>query len=289
LNPRTRGARVRLGDGSTRVTPFEFEVAPGEKLMLEFDLAGHEPERLVLDDPADRSVVMSRSPDRWWRTNASVEALPVSVEDDHLVVDRGGHLARLSKRSDLVWQGAITSLGGIARTPVFLPKRAGSLLLVTEDGGAWIVDAGDGRLEGPWSAGGPPISGPSPSASGVTVGFQSGEQAQWEARLKPDIESASAAASAGHAGRRDNGSDAGLAVLRRSAAQTPQLDSPWGDLTVEVGATHFIVRHRGQTATAFAARRDGEWNYIAWEAPHSKLRNGRLWVSDHAGLRCFEP
>jgi hypothetical protein len=78
-------------------------------------------------------------------------------------------------------------------------------------------------------------------------------------------------------------------VLRRSAAQTPQLDSPWGDWTVEVGATHFVVRHRGQSAVAFSARRDGEWNYIAWEAPHSKLRGGRLWVSDHAGLRGFEP
>jgi tetratricopeptide (TPR) repeat protein len=289
IDSQPQGARVRLGDGSTRVTPFEFEVAPGEKLMLQFELAGHEPESVVLEDPADRSVVMSRTPERWWRTNSSVEALPVSVEDDHVLVDRGGHLARLSKRSDVVWQSAINSLGGIARTPVFLPKRAGSLLLVTEDGGCWLVDAGDGRLEGPWGASSPPISGPSPSGSGVVVGFQDGARGQWESRLKPDITPAvdpSAAAANGH---RDNGHDAGLAVLRRSAAQTPQLDSPWGDWTVEVGDTHFLVRRRGQPAVVFCARRDGEWNYIAWEAPHSKLRNGRLWVSDHAGLRGFEP
>ena len=33
----------------------------------------------------------------------------------------------------------------------------------------------------------------------------------------------------------------------------------------------------------------GNWAYVAWEAPNAKSSAGRLWISDDAGLRGYEP
>jgi hypothetical protein len=279
------GAHVKLPDGSQRTTPFVLDVAPGERLALELELAGCETERVVIDEPADQRFLMSRKPDRWWRTSACVEALPVSVDNDHVVSDRAGHVARLKRDTELAWTLSIESLGGVARTPVFLPGRGGSLLVVTEEGAAWIVAAEDGHLEGPWSANSPPVSGPLPTAKGAVVTFMNGAQAAWLERLRPEV---SQLADSSHAPR-DPGHDAGLAVLRRTSSLARSLDSPWGNGTVEITAEYFLVHHRGDTEVAFAARRTGEWTFVAWEAPHARLPHGRLWTSDGAGLRGFEP
>jgi hypothetical protein len=281
-----RGARVKLPDGSQRTTPFVLDIAPGEKLGLEFEAPDCESERVVIGDPADQRVLLTRKAGRWWRTGASVEALPVAVEGDYVVCDRAGHVARLERETQLGWTLNVQSLGGIARTPVFLPQRGGSLLCITEEGAAWIVDADDGRAEGPWNAGSPPVSGPAPTQRGASASFTSGAQATWLDRLKPDVNPN--AAEPGR-GARDCGYDAGLAVLRRSSSLARSLDSPWGAWTVEVTETHFLVRKRGAAEIAFSVRRDREWNYVAWEAPYAKLPRGRLWTSDGAGLRGFEP
>jgi tetratricopeptide (TPR) repeat protein len=276
-------ARARFADGSVRVTPFTIEVAPGERIAFELEHAGCEPARVELDGPSDRHARLSRLPERWWRTRAPVEALPVSVADDHVVCDRAGSISRLSSASEPVWSQSLRSLGGIARTPVFLPKRPGSLLVLSEDGEAWIVDADQGRLEGPWSAGAPPVAGPEPQASTVRASFLGGTVATWKARLGPDVavSSESPSASAGH--------DAGLAVLRRRGTLERALASPWTDLGVEVEERQFLVRRRATGEVLFAVRRDGDWSFVAWEAPRARLANGRLWISDGSGLRGFEP
>ena len=46
---------------------------------------------------------------------------------------------------------------------------------MSEDGAAWIVDANDGSIEGPWSNGSPPVAGPFASDSGARVRFRDGE------------------------------------------------------------------------------------------------------------------
>lgn len=285
LDSLPRGARVELPDGSQRTTPFVLDVAPDERLALQFELAGFETEHTVIEGPADRRVPLSRVPERWWRTSASVEALPVSVESDHIVCDRAGHLARLQRNTSLAWTRDLQSLGGIARTPVFLPERAGSLLLVTEEGVAWIVNAGDGHLEGPWSAGSPPLAGPVPTQKGARVSFANATQGAWLERLRPEVTELEGDART----LRDNGHDAGLAVLRRTENLARTLESPWGNGSIEIAQTHFFVRSRNATEATFAARREGEWIFVAWEAPHARLPRGRVWVSDGAGVRGFEP
>lgn len=280
------GARVRFRDGSSRVTPFVLEAAPGEKVALELQHEGYESETVFLEEPRDQTVLLSRTPRRHWRTKSPVEAIPVSVEGDHIVCDRGGNVARLTAKGDVAWTRRIPSLGGIARTPVFLARRAGSLLAVTEEGAAWIVEAPDGRLEGPWTVGAPPISGPDPTAEGVRVRFRDGHELVWAQRLKPESENKLDPSEIPPPTR---GHDAGLAVLRRSHDEARSIDSPWSDWKVTVTETHFVVRSKSTGAISFAARRKEQWHYVAWEAPTARLPNGQLWISDGAGLRAIEP
>src|SRR5262249_8702355 len=129
-----KGARARLQDGTERVTPFVLESAFGEKITMTLELEGHEPMTLSVDAPADHFLWFSRTPERAWPTAGRVEALPVSVGEDHVVCDRAGGIARLSKGGHLAWHAKLASLGGVGRAPVFMPRNQGRLLLVTEDG-----------------------------------------------------------------------------------------------------------------------------------------------------------
>jgi hypothetical protein len=277
---------VRFADGTSRTTPFVLEVAPGERMALSFELEGCDALRLEIDQPADQLVYLSRKPNTTWSSASRIEAMPVSVDDDHVLCDRSGNVARQNQRGEVLWTRSLDSLGGVARTPVFLAKRAGSLLIVTEEGNAWILDAEDGRFEGPWPAGSPPMAGPEPTASGVRVRFRDGREMLWTSRLRPDSETAVEPLAASAPSR---GHDAGLAVIRRGATEAKELTSPWNSMRVEVLAGDFIVHAPGKDEIAFTVRRRGEWNYVAWEAPKVHAPRGRLWISDGAGLRSFEP
>lgn len=280
-----KGARARLSNGSERVTPFSVETAFGEKLTLSFELDGHEPMRLSIEEPADHFLWFSRAAERAWRPEGRIEAPPVAVGDDHVVADRRGKLARLAKGGEIVWTIDLGSLGGIARAPVFLPKRPGNLLVVTEDGDVWIVDAASGATEGPWSAGTPPAVGPYAVGGSVRVEFRGGAKHDWRARLKPEDEPAATDAedSAGTAGV-----DAGLAMLRRTNGAT-RLESPWTEDVLTIEPEIFSVRARGATEPRFTVRREGDWSYVAFEAPRTQIPRGRLWISDARGLRSYAP
>ncbi len=298
------GATVRINGGEPRPTPVGIESTPGTPYDLLFELTGHESVRVRLDEPADQHVVLSRIPDRHWSSSGSIESLPVAVGDEHVVADRSGNLARLDSRGQLKWEQTLESLGGIARSPVFLPRRPGTLLCITEDGDAWFLDSETGSLEGPWSMEVPPVEGPVPTESGAFVRFEDGRTAVWDNRLRPEIlpvpeargpqEDPHVAAARRRAEAIANGTfygtDAGLEVLRRGSDTDLELASPWTTWSVTVEADAYRVRRDDpDDPREFAIRRSGDWMYVAWEAPGPETPTGRVWVSDEEGLRAFEP
>ena len=285
------GARARFSDGTVRVTPFTIETAPNERIDFTLELPGFEPAMVRSESPANVAVALSRLPQRWWRTEGLVEAPPVAVQDEHVLVDRKGAVVRMGATGALRWQMALDSLSGIARAPVFLPGRAGTLLCLTEDGNAWIVECAEGHVEGPWDVGSPPLAGPYVLDNSVRARFSSGHEASWESRLKPDLsefaEESGKLSAVEQESRR--GSDAGMQLLRRrDAGHDAVLDSQWAPWTVEVREDAFVVRERARSSAQFTVRRQGDWTYVAWEAPNVRSPLGRLWISDGAGLRAFD-
>ncbi len=284
------GARATLRNGSVRVTPFVLDSYFGEELELTFALDGCEPHVVKLTDPRDLLVHMYRLPERFWAARGRVEAAPVAVADDHILADRSGTIARLDRNGGTAWSIHLESLGGIARTPVFLPRRPGHLLVLAEDGRAWLVDSANGSAEGPFDMAAPPVEGPVITRNGVSARFEDGRVAQWNDKLEPQIfkDSVLFEASSLSAGSGDRAS-LDLAILRRSAAAGTSLPAPWSEWVVEVESEFYrVVRTRGLPGT-FTVRRQGAWSLVAWESPNALVSDGRLWIADEAGIRSFRP
>lgn len=290
-------ARVRLNDGSVRTTPFVMQSAIGETIQLTFEQEGYERVLVSVDRPLDVLARLSKLPDRWWKTPSRVSALPIPVGDDHVVANRGGEIARLSSKGNAVWQHKLSSLGGIARTPVLLTSLRGTLLVLSEDGIAWLIEAQSGRVEGPWKFEAPPALGPYATARGVEATFVDGRTAIWTTRLAPTVIEPEAAAAGEttprveEAASRDvqTAEQTRMAVLRRQANGPARLEPSFGPWSVEVDGAHYLVRNSAEPARDFAVEVRGEWTYVAWEAPDARMPHGRLWVSDDAGLRAWEP
>jgi tetratricopeptide (TPR) repeat protein len=282
------GALARFADGTTRTTPFTLESAPGEDLVFVLELAGHEDHRIEMHEPGDRFALMSRLPSLWWRTAASVDAVPTFVGGDYILGDRDGRLVRLNGDSRPVWEKRLDSLGGMARAPVFLRALPSHMLAVTEDGQAWLVEAQSGDLEGPWSLASPPWQGPLVEGQLVVVRCADGSIARWSARLKPEVEEVDPQQPRRVEGEAF-GPSAGLEVLRRRTGTELTLRSPWSRWQVTVEEQSFVVQDTQESQPAFRIRLQEPWSYVAWEAPSKELPNGRLWISDGTGLRGFEP
>lgn len=282
------GARTRLPDGWERVTPFTMESAFGERVELTFQLEGHEPRTLRIDEPGTRFLPMSRLADFWWRNESRITALPVEFGGNYICADRSGRVVRLASEGPR-WTVELDSIGGVARTPVILPKLSGTILLLSEEGDAWFVDAATGESQGPHSLGSPPASGPVATLTGATATFVDGRLASWDRKLQPAISALGHDDEDTGPARDSFGANGGLAVLRRSAETGTQLDSPWTDWSISVEATSYAVRFANDLIEPFHVSRDGDWNYMAWEAPTSALPYGRLWISDDVGLRAFTP
>jgi len=280
------GARTKLADGTQRITPFTLETTWKELVTFTLELDGHEPHTVTSLHPGDVNVSLSRIPERAWGTVGRVEAPPVAVGDDHVVVDRAGSIARLGRNGTRIWEARFSSLGGVGRVPVFLPGRPGHLLVVTEDGEVWIVSAADGTRDGPWAAGSPPLDGPTSQVDRVLVRFKNGRTFAWNDRLKPDEIDSSALEAVEEARPSSN---AGLAILRRRSSSATTFPCPWAPFTVEIGETVFSVKSTGTPPRTEHLRRVGEWTYVAWESPNVSIPHGRLWISDESGLRSFEP
>lgn len=280
------GARARLEDGTVHRTPFVIESSFGERVAMTLELENHDTIALNVDHPSDQTIYFSRKAERAWPTEGRVEAIPVGTADDHIVCDRSGNVARLSKDGALVWHTKLSSLGGVARAPVFLPKKPGFLFLLSEIGEAWILDASSGVAEGPFAVKSPPVVGPVPTSEGVRATFQDGSTIEWTTRLKPESAIAQPILDADEA---RHGSTAGMSVLRRQAGSGSSLSSPWTEWSVDIDERVFRVRAEGAKEPAFTVRRDGDWNFVAWEAPHARIPRGRLWIADGKGLRSFKP
>ncbi|MFT7487532.1 MAG: hypothetical protein ACI9F9_003393 [Candidatus Paceibacteria bacterium] len=279
-----KGALVQLSDGSSRPAPFIYESRNGETVEFLVEFPGHTPQTISIDRPQDVSVWLSKIPERSWTAGGRVDAMPVNVGNDQVVCDRTGHLARIGSDGKILWEMQLLSLGGIGRAPVSLPERPGQLLLVTEDGEAWLIDAETGEREGPWSLGSGPIQGPAPSTDGVLARLKDGRLMHWSNRLRPEEISTGVIADEDHLGTRG-----GAVVLRRAEAGTHFLDSPWNQWRVELTNELYRVSHLDDPDNGFTVLRDGDWSFFAWEAPTKALPQGRLWISDGGGLSAYLP
>jgi hypothetical protein len=213
--------------------------------------------------------------------------MPVAVGEDHIAADRSGDVVRIGPDGQVVWRRELPALGGVARAPVFLPRKPGHLLLVTEDGEAWVIEAATGEADGPWEVGSPPVAGPIASQDGVIASFADGQVLRWDVSLKPTPVGSKNPAL--ELDEHRHGADSGLFVQRRVSAAQGRLASPWTDWTVEAREGVFAVLQQGHSEPLFTVRRKGDWVWLAWEAPHALAPRGRLWTSDGAGLRAFQP
>ena len=279
------GARVTLSDGHVRTTPFTAKSGFGEQVTLQFALPGFAERTIDVNKPGDLLVHMHLFPERSWKSGHKVEAAPVPSGDDHIVTDRRGRVARLDQDSHTKWEVELKTLGGIARTPVFLPNRSGWLLIVSEDGQVWLVQAHSGEIEGPRDIGSPPAVGPELTRSGVSVQFADGRVGVWTDRLEPTFYQADAMVG-GPLSKESVGAP-NVAMLRRGAGANPELVSTWTNWKVVVREGEYRVTT--PDGRGFTGERSGDWVYVAWEAPKALIPNGRLWVSDAAGVRSFAP
>jgi tetratricopeptide (TPR) repeat protein len=279
------GARVTLSDGRVRTTPFKGKSGFGEHVTLELSLPGFQTRTVEIERPGDLLVSMNLFPERGWKSAHKVEAAPVPSGDDHVVADRLGRVARLDQLSNTRWEIELKTISGIARTPVFLPNKSGWLLVISEDGQAWLVQSQTGEVEGPRDIGSPPAIGPELTRGGVSVQFTDGRVAVWTDRLEPVFYQADSMVGGPFA--KDGLAAPGVGVLRRSAGTGSELASPWNGWVASVREGEYrVVSPDGK---GFSAERSGDWVYMAWEKPKALVPFGRLWVSDGAGLRSYVP
>ncbi|MDA1266564.1 MAG: DUF4388 domain-containing protein [Planctomycetota bacterium] len=283
------GVRVTQGEARAWTTPFSIETTLGETVELTFERTGFLTRVMTFGQPADQVVHLEREPERAWTGAGRVDAIPVPIEGDHIVVDRDGNLARCGPAGEERWTADVKTLSGIARAPVFLSERPGHLLLVTEDGDAWILSASDGALEGPWQLGAAPQVGPAPNAGHVRARLTDGRMVVWSDALKPVLDEA--APYDIEQGEEDTryGATGGMAVARRRAGDAPRFPCPWLDWVVVAKEHAYVVHPTGNPDDGYSILRAGEWEYLAWESASEHAPFGRLWVSDDAGIRAYVP
>ena len=284
------GASVRLSTGETRQAPFVMETPLGRELELHFELAGCESQSFTVAGPGDLVARMHRSAERSWPSDFRVEAVPVQVGGDHVVADRQGRIERIAPDGTVRWSVTVDSLAGIARTPQFLPRLPGQLLVLGEDGQSWLCDAATGSIEGPHDLGSPILDGPFPITTGIAATFENGTYAIWSDGLDPIVRPTSSREALGI--DRDSPYDEGnpnVVVLRSGRGLPNELANPWNQWTVEVHDEYFLVERSGADTYEFTIRRTGSWSFVAWEMPSSVVPAGRLWISDDEGLRSTLP
>jgi hypothetical protein len=269
-----------------RTAPFTLKSAIGEHVKLTFELEGYLPRTLELARPEDLEVALHQFPERRWTSPGRIDAGPIPSGDDHIVCDRHGRIARLGADSRTKWELTLETLGGIARTPVFLPNKSGWLLVISEDGQAWLIQAQTGAVEGPREIGNVPVVGPELTRSGVSVQFKDGRVAVWTDQLEPIFYQADALLDGGPLAAKNRIAPE-VQLLRRSADTGDEFVAARTGWKVSVAEGEYrVVAPDGR---GFSAERKGEWSFVAWEAPKALVPLGRLWVSDAAGLRSYLP
>jgi len=85
------------------------------------------------------------------------------------------------------------------------------------------------------------------------------------------------------------GSNSGFQVARRRSGDKDRLECQWSDWVVEARHDAFVVYREGHEDEGYSVLRFGDWEYLAWESASGLAPEGRLWVSDEAGVRAFVP
>jgi hypothetical protein len=273
-------AQVRTPDGLLHTTPVQLRSAAGEVVRCQIVAPGCDPTELEIDQPGDRSLALSRTPQRRYTPRARVEAQPVRAgDDDTILADRAGVVTRLDSQGRVAWTTDLHSLGGFARTPRFLPERPGTLLLVSEDGSAWLVDARTGLAEGPLALSAVPNSDLWTEGREVRLRLKDGSTLAWSAALEPlRLESAETQ-------EPTRGRETFHLLRRRDSDQTSVALPHTGYVATIVGDV-VVVSGAGERLWT-AAIEGSTWEWIAWEAPSSKAPGGRLWISDRGSVRAM--
>ena len=129
-----------------------------------------------------------------------------------------------------------------------------------------------------------PVAGPGPTSDGAIALLQDGRLVEWTERVKPrEVEE-------GEVRAEDRlGARSGLAVRRRSEAGQHPFDCPWIGWQVTVEEDAYRIRPLDAPTAGYTVQRDGDWSFLAWEAPGPGQPGGRLWISDGAGVRAYLP
>lgn len=283
VNTRPQGARVVLANGEVHTSPFTIKSGVGEAIEFSISRLGFERRKLQMNAPRNLDIHLHKLAERRWDNKSSIEALPIASGSDHILADRHGKILRIDERGKTVWSQNLSTLSGIARTPIFIPGIPGHLLVISEEGQAWIVNANTGQFQGPRQVNSPPVLGPVLTRGGVSVSFADGRVGVWTNSIEPSFfENES------YADLEDDDLDSGsMAVLRRRVDQGQELTSPWNQWKVEVHDEEYRILN--PEGIGFSVQRQGSWVYMAWEAPKALLSKGRLWISDAAGVRSYLP
>ncbi|MDF1839434.1 MAG: hypothetical protein P1V35_16320, partial [Planctomycetota bacterium] len=283
------GVRVTTNKGRSYTTPFEIETATQESLELTFSSPGFLSQTVTVDKPQDLSIYLERTPESTWRSAGRVDAIPVPYQGDRIVVDRSGSIARLKRNNGLEWKATIPTLSGVARAPVFFPGGSDKLLLITEEGAAWLVHVQDGKLEGPWELGSPPRVGPLVNSSAIHVLLANGAWAQWESTLQPEmLRSGSEPYEEESSQAYRYGPPNGMQVLRSREGESSSLKSRFTGWSATVSPDGLMVTPPDGPG-GFSTQIEGQWTFMAWEPAGTDCPEGRLWLSDGHGLRSFVP
>ena len=285
------GVRVTTSKGRSYTTPFEIETATQEHLELTFTSPGFLSQTVKVEKPQDVSIFLQRTPESNWRSQGRVDAIPVPYQSDRIVVDRKGYLARLKRNNGLAWESQIPGVSGVARAPVFFPGGSDKMLIVTEQGAAWLLHVNDGSLDGPWELPSPPMVGPLVDSSAIHVLLSDGRWAKWESSLQPEFLEPGQSPYAEESSQAYRyGPANGMQVLRSRDGETRELKSRFTGWTAKITPDGLMVTPPDEESEGgFSTQIRGQWTFMAWEPPGVDCSEGRLWLSDSQGLRSFVP
>lgn len=283
------GARVTTDQGREYTTPFDIESATTERMVLTVTSPGFITQEITIEKPQDLDIFLSRTPESSWQAEGRVDAVPVPFGQDQIVVDRDGVIARIGTGEKRVWTKKIQTLSGVARAPVFFPGGSARMLLVTEEGSAWIVNADNGEMEGPWDLGSPPRVGPLATSQHIHVLLANGRWARWQSALQPVLlEEGAAPHTATESEAARYGPNNGLQVVRSREGEVRTLKSRFTGWIAEATARGLVLTPPDERE-GFAIDLEGMWTFMAWEPASKTYPEGRLWISDGFGLRALIP
>ena len=265
-------ATIELPDGTRGSPPLVVRSAQAEKLRLVVARPGCHETVLEVDAPKDRLLHLHRRPDFELPGLGRVSAPPLALGADFVLVDRSAGVLRCDEHGAILWRTRLQSLAGFASSPLPMPRAPDSLLVVDEDGLAWLVDARDGATRGSTRLPAALRTGPWRAADRLRVELVDGRWVEFDEDLRtrvlePDSPQGSP--------------PAGFRVLRRNddARLLAASSAGWN---AGVEPEGLFVRRAGELD--FVAERGDDWEWIAFEE-----RRLRLWISDGRSVRAYAP